>query len=302
MANSNSQLLNYIGHLMSNDDALHHFLADPITNAEKAGLTKAERAVMRRVVTHLSNNALNGYSITRDPSSYRRSLRLLQNVLRHVGAKMLQDHQQMLGHVAPELVRSEADPTDSNTYTLEIYLPDTTGGEYYLKTNRDIGNAYAVPVGPFSVSMSSDSPTIYEVMEAAKSMYPGTFDFAYTADSNGNNSVSSFTYNGNTYTVDLNNPQYVDDYDPTKQNPNNSEGRYAFWFYSINGKAGQTDGSQYAPNVTANETKFFDSYKLSPTDHVIWQLIAPDSSYGFQSCNPGSNTAFALKKKAAAVE
>ncbi|MEO0777551.1 MAG: hypothetical protein AAF146_13375 [Bacteroidota bacterium] len=193
MANSNSQLLNYIGHLMSNDDALHHFLADPITNAEKAGLTKAERAVMRRVVTHLSNNALNGYSITRDPSSYRRSLRLLQNVLRHVGAKMLQDHQQMLGHVAPELVRSEADPTDSNTYTLEIYLPDTTGGEYYLKTNSDIGNAYAVPVGPFSVSMSSDSPTIYEVMEAAKSMYPGTFDFAYTADSNGNNSVSSFT-------------------------------------------------------------------------------------------------------------
>ena len=46
---SNSNLLNYISLLMHDDDALKTFLVDPITDAEgKHGITKAERAVLRR--------------------------------------------------------------------------------------------------------------------------------------------------------------------------------------------------------------------------------------------------------------
>ena len=77
-----SNLLKYISHLMQDDDALHQFTIDPITDAENNhGLTKAERAVLRRTVHGLSNNSVNGYSMVRSDESYRRSLRLLQNVL-----------------------------------------------------------------------------------------------------------------------------------------------------------------------------------------------------------------------------
>ena len=77
----NQNLDHFIGHLMSNDQALAQFLADPTNGGKEYGITKAERAVIRRVVSSLSNNAKNGFSIQRDLSSYRRSLRLLQNVL-----------------------------------------------------------------------------------------------------------------------------------------------------------------------------------------------------------------------------
>ena len=82
---------------MHNDDALHKFSIDPITTSEKEnGLTKAERAVLRRTIQGLSNNSVNGYSLQRNLDSYRRSLRLLQNVLCNVGSKMVMVKKQTL--------------------------------------------------------------------------------------------------------------------------------------------------------------------------------------------------------------
>ncbi|MFK7783618.1 MAG: hypothetical protein AB8B56_00810, partial [Crocinitomicaceae bacterium] len=91
MMKSKSNLLNYISLLMHDDDALHAFLTDPIQAEENHGITKAERSVLRRTVAHLSNNSKNGYSVERQLSSYRRSLRLLQNVFHNAESKMTQD-------------------------------------------------------------------------------------------------------------------------------------------------------------------------------------------------------------------
>jgi hypothetical protein len=57
-----SNLLNYISHLMHDDDhALHKFSIDPITTSEKEqGLTKAGHTVVRRTIHGLSNNSVNG--------------------------------------------------------------------------------------------------------------------------------------------------------------------------------------------------------------------------------------------------
>lgn len=87
-SHSHSALLRYISHLMQDDEALERYLVDPITHAEgEHDLTKAERAVLRRTVHHLPQTSVNGFSLTRDFASYRRSLRLLQNVLHNVSAK-----------------------------------------------------------------------------------------------------------------------------------------------------------------------------------------------------------------------
>ncbi|MCH2216701.1 MAG: hypothetical protein MK076_01255, partial [Flavobacteriales bacterium] len=76
----------FISKLMSDDTVLNKFLTDPTNGGQEHGITKAERAVLRRVTAHLSNNSKNGFGIQRDLSSYRRSLRLLQNVLHNHAA------------------------------------------------------------------------------------------------------------------------------------------------------------------------------------------------------------------------
>lgn len=55
----------YLNKLNQDDDALRAFLADPIKEADAANLSKAERAVLRRVVTTGSNGSVNGYSIVK---------------------------------------------------------------------------------------------------------------------------------------------------------------------------------------------------------------------------------------------
>ena len=55
----------FISKLMSDDDTLKKFLADPTNGRQEYGITKAERAVLRRVIAHLSNKSKNGYGIQR---------------------------------------------------------------------------------------------------------------------------------------------------------------------------------------------------------------------------------------------
>ncbi len=278
MSQSKSKLLNYISLLLSDDEALQRFLIDPITDAEgKYGLTKAERAVLRRTVFHLSNRSLNGYTLVRHLGSYRRSLRLLQNVLHNVGSKMAQEAH--VAATAPALI-----PTDPPmaTYTVVIYVPSVAtqpgfSGSFTGKYNADVGNAYATSV-PYTVSYpyapTTSPTTIQDVMNAI----PG-FTFVSVTGSGGFAYVNSITPSSEY-------PAIVAD--PTGYQ---STDDYVFWFWSING------APNFQPGFGGSQS--FAQQVLQPNDTVYWQVIAPDSAYGFVPCEPTQGNAFAEAAKAA---
>lgn len=262
MSKSNSNLLNYINLLMHHDDALHQFLADPIQAEEKHGITKAERAVLRRTVAHLSNNSKNGYSVARQLGSYRRSLRLLQNVLHHVGSKMIQD--------ATAQVTSD-DDADSYQYSLIVYYPNVSKDTDFTEmTNSDVqddyGGPYANNTEVYTVNLTSDdsddpaNATIQDVLNALKD------DISYS-------------------TVEIDDSDYVLSIQPPdsyKISADLSEyslsDDYVFWFYTINGLANKS-------GVSGDAGASFADYKLNPNDTVCWQLIAPDAEYGYLPCD-----------------
>lgn len=263
MTKSNSNLLNYISLLMHNDDALHAFLADPIQAEENHGITKAERAVLRRTVAHLSNNSKNGYSVSRHLGSYRRSLRLLQNVLHNVGSKMTQD----------AMAHPEASE-DSYSFSMIFNFPnDISSGptDFTFKTNADVekvGGPYAWSTPVYTVTLDNPSPTVQEVYDAVNEKYFATPVMPYeTVEINNAPYVSAITPLG-VYPVTADLSQYTLDDD------------YVFWFYSINGRA---DG-----NITGNSGTIGESFAtktLNAGDTVYWQLIAPDAEYHFLPCN-----------------
>jgi hypothetical protein len=251
---SKSNLLNYISVLLSDDDALNTFLVDPITEAEgKYGITKAERAVLRRTVSHLSNKSKNGYTVKRHLGSYRRSLRLLQNVLHNVGTKMTAANKTKSRKVA-------SDDDDNITVNLVIYYPPNITGDvdFTEYTNEMIQTEYGSPYTEndttTSISVSSDDPTIKDVLDAA--------DISYSLDDTDSYITEIKTSDGK-LTADL--TQYSLDDD------------YVFWFYSVNGQAG------VGMNGTAGQS--LDDYPVNDGDTVMWQLIAPDENYGFESCD-----------------
>ncbi len=283
---SNSNLLNYIALLLSNDEALQRFLIDPITDAEGThGITKAERAVLRRSVAHLSNRALNGYTVARHLGSYRRSLRLLQNVLHNVGSKMVQDV-----HIA---ATGPQDATaDAYRFSAVYNLPIAVTGpvDFTCKTNQYVeqpqyGGPYAVSTPAYTVSLDTPNPTIQQVMDEVNRVYFSSPVMPYsTVNIGGQLYVRSLTPLS-TYeiTADISNPCY----DFTK----NPSADFVFWFWSINGRANPATGG------FAGES--FATRRLNPNDTVFWQLIAPDAEYGFQPCRPTEGNAFAMASKAA---
>lgn len=259
---SNSNLLNYIGLLMKDDVALKNFLVDPITEAEgKYGITKAERAVLRRTLSHLSNKSKNGYTVSRHLGSYRRSLRLLQNVLHNVGSKMVQDVQK--------------DPNDDSTmYSFSVIynLPVVVTGpvDFTGKTNsfvdQNYGGPYAISTPAYTVQLANQNPTIQEVMDEVNSIYFGGGPVMpyKTVTIGGDEYVETLTPLS-TYDIKADLSTYTTSDD------------YVFWFYSINGKAN--------PSTSGNIGESFADKNLNPGDTVYWQLIAPDSQYGFSPCD-----------------
>ena len=271
---STSHLLNYISVLMQSDDSLNAFLANPVTACEHHHLTKAERSVLRRVVAHLSNNSTNGYGIIRHLGSYRRSLRLLQNVLHHTGAKLIQD----------------ITPVEEGLYgfTMKFYTPNVDASiDFTRYTNAEVGGFGGpfVSHAPFYVVFLPDNnPSIAMVLEKVIKTFGTTSSFSsnnkrefdirsYNTTPEGK-FIKSFTFENlstktpYTLTADLDQYKLEDD--------------YVFWFYSINGKPN--------PFTSGGKGKSFKDYKLNPGDAVYWQLIAPDSSYGFSPCKPPSKT------------
>lgn len=257
---SNSNLLNYIGLLMKDDVALKNFLKDPLS-AESAphGITKAERAILRRSVAHLSNKSKNGYMMDRHLGSYRRSLRLLQNVLHNVGSKMVQD------------VTKDPEANGSYAFSVIYNLPTVVSGpvDFTKTTNsyvdQNYGGPYAISTPAYTVYLSNPNPTIKEVMDEVNSIYFGGGPVMpyTTVNINGDEYVDSLTpLSTYAITADLSQYSLSDD--------------YVFWFYSINGRAN--------PNTSGSIGASFADKNLNPGDTVYWQLIAPDLQYGFHPC------------------
>ena len=272
MGKSNSNLLNYIEHLLDegNESQLRKFVVDPITSAENDhGLTKAERAVLRRVVSGLSNNSVNGYSIDRSLSSYRRSLRLLQNVLHNVGTKMVQDH----------LVTE-----DTNTYSLVLYYPNSSGTNDYTCKDQNYldengGNSYAHSQ-TYHINLPNSSYTIQAVMEAMAN--DPSVGLQYATD-DPKTVVNSFTVGGSTFTANLHNQD--GSVNPCYDLGKNPDAHNVFWFWNINGNpGGQSESFAKAP-VYAGDT-------------IKWQLIAPCGKSGFVCCHPHPQNAFGKQKAA----
>ena len=195
MSDSKSNLLNYISRLMHDDGALQGFIEDPITEAEQDfGLTKAERSVLRRVVAHLSNNSLNGYSMSRTFSSYRRSLRLLQNVLKNVGTKMYADLANL----------------QDNSYHLVVYAPltDATENNFTCKTNADVNAPFARHISA-SVTSSEENVTIKTLLDKVQDQQGSGIQYGTSEDGN---LVTDFTLafadGTKTFTADLTNSCY----------------------------------------------------------------------------------------------
>lgn len=290
---SNSNLLNYIALLLSDDEALQRFLIDPITDAEgKHGVTKAERAVLRRTVFHLSNRSLNGYTLTRHLGSYRRSLRLLQNVLHNVGSKMVQDAHIAAAGPAPGQAQSEAgaERAAAGGYRFSVIynLPNAGANgpvDFTCKTNASVdavGGPYAFSTPAYTISLPTANPTIQQVMDEVNRAYFGYMPYT-TVNIGGQLYVRSLIPLS-TYEIiaDLSNPCY----DFTR----NPSADFVFWFWSINGRANPATGGDLGQS--------FAQKRLNPGDTVFWQLIAPDAQYGFHPCAPTPGNAFAAAARA----
>lgn len=141
-----SNLSQYLGTLLTDDDALRAFLADPVGQASKHGLTKAERAVLRRVLTSASTGSVNGYSVVRPLSGYRMAAGLLQHVIHHSAA-----------HHANKMAGS-----DLNTLTI-FYGPEPDDPGYKYNANQ--------------ISFMVPGSTIGEMMENAQDSSGGAFAY-----------------------------------------------------------------------------------------------------------------------------
>ncbi|MEM6719445.1 MAG: hypothetical protein AAF611_09035 [Bacteroidota bacterium] len=285
MSKSNSNLLNYISLLLNDDDALHQFLVDPIQAEEAHGITKAERAVLRRTVAHLSNKSKNGYTVSRHLGSYRRSLRLLQNVLHNVGSKMVQDTHAVAQNTGAPLP----------LYSMIVYFPFSTQpasnplvltcqDNEYIEDNY--GSAYTYAISLPSIPLPGEV-TIKNLMDAYKkgtSLVPNNYGFDYKTvqanDANGNpqDYVSYITIAGLAITADISQDCYN-----LKEHP---DANSAFWFYSINGhpNQGAQPGDPGAAGDTGDIGGTFTQKVLEPGQSVSWAVIAPDNTYGFQPC------------------
>ncbi len=288
---SQSKLLNYISHLMSDDDALNRYLADPITDAEeKHGLTKAERAVLRRTVHHMSNNSLNGYSLVRDLNSYRRSLRLLQNVLHNVGVEMMGNTQTSKGQ-------------SSSYYGFLLYYPADIDSSYSGQTidvsnlsNQQLEDKYGNPFGntviyTSTLSESTDEYSVQDILDNVKNNPYFSFDYGQTTpDKDGNIYVNSVTFKDRI--------KNINDAITIKCDlPESLSTDYAFWFYSLKNKL----ASPIPAPITGEEGEGINKYMMGETQIAVQlQVFAPDPQYGFMPCDPGHNNEFAKRKKAAA--
>ncbi len=280
MKTSSSNLLHYISVLLHDDKALETYIVDPITEAEdekKYGLTKAERAVLRRTVSGLSNHSVNGFSMQRTLDSYRRSLRLLQNVLHNTGTKMMTD-----------IVSNGDAATAQQVYYLIVNYPNLPSGsttDFTGATNAKV-NSVGGPYYQsqfFQIVFNDSNPTsVQRLLLGAAQAFPDIIAYNTVVMDN-KPYVSDITINKRKIIADLSNEAYNLD-----KNPNAD---FVFWFYSIDGKP-QPGHS----GITGQIGMSFQDYMLTSGQTVFWEVLAPDTYYGFQSCKPHEQNLYAASK------
>lgn len=276
----------FIAQLMNNDESLKKFLADPTNGGEEHGITKAERAVLRRTIAHLSNKSKNGYSVQRDYGSYRRSLRLLQNVL----------HQHSSNHAIGQMALSDVAETAVSFHVYFTGNPSEPGAPYTnpalaytnyvtftgMSNDGTLGSAMSFPNPPPSGNAYTSTPVgvtdqnhnpkklSYTAIKQDGEWYIETF---ILTDNDGvsNRQVYNLPFNATT------------EHEP-------------FWYYSLNGQAIEPNAYGYYtknPNATqGGEAVSFALTQLNGATSVYWQAIAPDSAYGFSPCFQHPDTSY----------
>jgi hypothetical protein len=105
---------------------------------------------------------------------------------------------------------------------------------------------------------------------------------------NGDNVVKSFSIPSSITPSGADSGKYV------AAPPVRVDQRKPFWFFSVGGQAITGQGSSYSINPDASYGYAGDGgegtfEKYVPADgetQIYWQCIAPDTIYGFQSCDP----------------
>ena len=279
---------------MTDDKALELFLVNPEQSEKYYGITKAERAVLRRVVAGLSNNSKNGFSIRRDYRSYRRSLRLLQNVLHKHSSGQLVRHQNnkrvdstYYPFVAIYLTGNTAYPG------APVYRPSLAYNTYVQFYGAGTSNLYGSiadamyfvpPSNPSAYGPSNPYTTVVPSSAYIISQYGNRCTLKYQSIyQNGEWYIISFTVGGST-NANLQNGTYA-------LVPGDNTTRVPFWYYSVNGDAIVVDPSKatgYGINKNSEQGyngQSFTTFTIDNSkDYIIWQGIAPDQAYGYAPC------------------
>ena len=269
MHKGTSKLDAYIQTLLSSDEALEQFIKDPLVSENSHGLTKAERSVLRRSVVHLPPTAKSGFAAVRSLSSYRRSLRLLQNVIHNSTGAVQGDCLTATSEVA-SAGASEHASSNGGTFYMFVYYPQGSNN-YTCQTNAAV-DAHGGPYSRyrfFRIVFGAGYTTVGRLLLGAAQAFPNNISYQTVNNTQGESFVSEITIDGSSNSADLSNSCY-----DLSKNPNAD---FAFWFYSINGTPnhGGTNGM---------EGMSFENYYLNSGDTVFWQLIAPDQRYGFHKC------------------
>jgi len=291
---NNKTLDGFISQLMHDDKALNKFLADPTNGGTEHGITKAERAVLRRVTAHLSNKSKNGFGIQRDLSSYRRSLRLLQNVLhKHSAAK--------------STVVTNEDTDD--VFSFQVYITGTPSPDPLTSPSHNpAGAPYDNPALAYTNYVTfttnvSDATTIGQAMkfnptqqDQDNETFTVNIGSAKDKDNNQGNLEYTATFRDEAwYVTEFNLTGFSSGIDgkyilPFEFNGVSVKGtdRFPFWFFSLDGQAispNSNQGYSKTKGVTpGDDGESFVDFPLNESNYIVWQPIAPDMDYGFAPC------------------
>lgn len=236
----------FLRKLLSDDEILRKFLADPVTTGGDAGLSKAQWSVLRRVMVEASTVSTNGYSVVRPLSGYRQAAKMLYNVMRQQSISALASPEACAGAVSIA-VSWGPDPVHPGTSPF---------------ANMAVWQSMPM-TGPALISDIMDQIKSSN-QQSISSSQGANFPLIFTHYNSGPNPfVDSFSVNdGTTYAAP---PQEVTSHAP-------------FWFWSINGYPNPHDsgslGESYATKM------------VNPGDVVYWDCVAPGPQYGFPACAP----------------
>ena len=210
----------FLRNLLSDDDLLKKFLADPVKTGAESGISKAHWSVVRRVLVGASTASTNGYSIVRPLSGYRQAVKMLYNVMRQQSLTAL---------------TSASDCSGGAVAIAVSWGPDVTNPGFHPFLNVAVWILQPVPT-PISIATAMDE--IKKSGEPSKLCTYGPnfqLDFEDEPSFNPKRIIQSFEIQNNRY------------YAP----PGNHA--YPFWFWSINGYPNPHDsgtfGESYADAV-----------------------------------------------------